>query len=69
MGAPPKPNKISTYIARILLHVLTSHEESEHDELTQICRDGCSDREDNEQEVAAVIQWKSTIHLRQWRDN
>jgi hypothetical protein len=43
MGAPPKPKKISNCIPRIGLHALTSHEESEHDELSQIRRDGRSD--------------------------
>lgn len=45
-------------------NVLTAHEESERDELTHVCGNCSSDGEDNEQEVAAVVQWESSVHFR-----
>jgi hypothetical protein len=43
--------------------LLASHEESKDDELAHVCSDCSSNGQNDEKEIAAVIQWKPTVHL------
>lgn len=47
----------------------TAHEKPEHNKLRHVRRYSCRDRKDDEKQVTAVIQWQSTIHLRQRRND
>lgn len=68
IGAPPKPKNVSVCLANEA-DSPTSHEKPENDELAHVGCNCCGDRENDEEEIAAVIQWQAPVHLRKWCDD
>lgn len=51
------------------VYQLTAHQESESDKHSHISRNRSSDGEYNEEEVASMVDWQPTIHLRTGGDD
>jgi hypothetical protein len=62
MGAPPKPEHVRRSL-EIQVAVPTSHEESEDNELAHVRCNCRGDREDDKEEIAAMIQGQAPVHF------
>lgn len=64
-GAPPTAvHKLSFAGVDEVMCILTAHQEPEHYEHFHVRRDRSSDSKDDEQQIAAMVQWKPPIHFR-----
>lgn len=60
---------IISFNCAMIAYQLTTHEEPESNEHSHICRNRSSDGENDEEDIAGVVDWQPAIHLRKRGDD